>query len=331
LEMAEERGLVSVIILNYNGRHLLGDCLESIFRQDYPRVEVIVADNASDDDSVDYLKERFPEVRVIRHAQNYGFSMGNNIAAKQAEGEFLFFLNNDTRLDPRCIAELVVAAELKGADVLGCSVTDFEGRVPPRVMGIDFMGFPFYGRFFYVEGCAIFFRRDSFEELGGFDEDYFMFFEDLDICWRARLKGKRIICVEGAVVYHMGGATLFGGNPEHRGYTTNYQRRYLGERNNLRTLLKNYKFQTLLVVLPVYFMINILEVMVLLVVSRDNEVTYCYIKAYRDNIKSLRHILGERREVQAARIVGDWEILRHMSLIPSKLKMLLKVGVPIIR
>ena len=325
------RGWVSIVILNFNGRHLLGDCLESIRRQDFPRVEVIVADNASDDGSIDYLKQHFPEVRVVEHPQNYGFSAGNNIASNVAKGEYLFFLNNDTRLHPQCVAELVSAAESKGADVCGCSVTDFEGMVPPRVMGIDFIGFPFYGRFFYVEGCAIFFKRDSFDELGGFDEDYFMFFEDLDICWRARLRGKRVILVKGATVYHMGGATLFGGNPEHRGYTTNYQRRYLGERNNMRTLLKNYKSQTLLFVLPVYFFINILEVVVLLAVSRDKEVAFCYIKAYLDNLKSLRHILSERREIQATRTVGDREILCHMSLIPSKLRMLLRVGVPIVK
>jgi len=323
--------LVSVVILNYNGRRLLEDCVESVLRQDYPNLEVIMADNASDDDSVEYIKTRYPDVRVIEYPENCGFSSGNNKAARQATGQYLFFLNNDTRLDTHCISELVDAAVYHDADIYGCSVTDFEGSMPPRIMGCDFMGFPFRGRFFYVEGCAFFIRRDAFFELAGFDEDYFMFYEDLDICWRARLMGMVIRYVDAAIVRHLGGATLSGGNPEYRGYTTNYQRRYLGERNNMRTLLKNYKLLTLLLVLPVYFLMNIFEVIALIILGGNLKAANCYLRAYLDNLRYLPHIIVKRRKVQKSRVVGDLEIIRCMSLFPFKLKMLLKVGLPEIK
>lgn len=328
--LTEEKGLVSIIILNYNGKHLLDDCIGSIRLQDYRQIEVIVADNASEDGSVEYLVEHFPEVLVVEHPGNYGYAAGNNIAAKRVRGEFLFFLNNDTRLDPHCISALVSAAKECKADICGCAVTDFEGSKPPLVLGCDFLGFPRSGKFFYVGGCAIFFSRSAFNQLGGFDEDYFMFFEDSDICWRGRLSGKRIIYVEEAVVCHMGGATLFGGSPERPGYTTNYQRRYLGERNNLRTLLKNYRVRTLLFVIPIYIFINILEIIVLLL-ARNPRAVLCYIRAYWSNLTSLFEIMRDRRRVQASRKVGDLEIMRHMSLVPNKFRMLLKVGVPTIK
>lgn len=323
--------LVSVIILNHNGEHLLDDCIGSIQQQDYHAFEIIVADNCSEDNSVVYVQERFPEVQVIEHPSNYGFSLGNNIAAGQAKGQYLFFLNNDTRLDPHCLSALVDSAESSNADIFGCAVTDFEGASHPLIMGCDFLGFPFQGRFFYVEGCALFIKRDCFDELDGFDEDYFMFYEDLDICWRARLAGRSIFYAEEAIVYHKGGATLFGGRPEHRGYTTNYQRRYLGERNNMRTLLKNYKLQTLLVVLPFYLFINILEIIILLIIGRNPKAACCYFKAYASNIVYLPKIVRTRRRVQASRKVGDLQIMRKMSFVPSKLKMLLKVGIPVIK
>ena len=329
-DSTRRRALVSIIVLNYNGKHLLDDCIGSIQEQDYHAFEIIVADNCSEDDSVAYIRERFPEVQVVEHPCNYGFSLGNNIAARQAKGRYFFFLNNDTRLDPHCLSALVDSVESNNADICGCTVTDFEGANHPLVMGCDFMGFPFQGRFFYVEGCALFIKRDSYYELDGFDEDYFMFYEDLDICWRARLAGKTISYVEEAVVRHKGGATLSGGRPEHRGYTTNCQRRYLGERNNMRTLLKNYKLQTLLVVLPVYLFVNILEIITLLIIGRNPKATCCYFKAYASNIVSLPKIMRTRRRVQASRKVGDLEIIRRMSFVPLKLKMLLKVGIPII-
>lgn len=250
---------VTIIVLNYNGRHLLAHCLESVLALDYPQdqVEIILVDNGSSDGSVSYVARNFPRVRVIELPKNLGFAKGNNIGAQAARGKYVAFLNNDMRVDRRWLMELVRTIQTS-SDVaaVGSKILSWDGNE------VDFIGgtLNFYGMGFQVTdesehdgdqvrevlfacGGAFLIRRDIFIESGGFDEDFFAYFEDVDLGWRLWILGYRVLLQPKAVAYHRGHATGRKFAAEQRGL--------LYERNALYTVIKNYENANLAKILPV--------------------------------------------------------------------------------
>jgi GT2 family glycosyltransferase len=251
---------VSVIVLNYNTCEHLEACFRSLQQLVYPtdRLELILVDNASTDQSVAYVQAHFANVKLIVNDKNYGFSQGNNIGAKKAAGKMIAFLNPDMRVEPRWLIELVklLLADNEVA-AAGSKILSWDGQQ------IDFAGGAanFYGYGYQVGrgqeatiafdqvkptlfacGGAMLIRRQLFLEVGGFDEDFFAYYEDLDLGWRLWVLGYKILFAPASVAYHL-----------HHGSwkkVDHEKRRVLYERNAFFTLLKNYDEINLNKVLP---------------------------------------------------------------------------------
>lgn len=258
---------VSVVVLNYNGLHHLEDCFLSLMELDYSaeKLELILVDNASKQNPSEFMRSRFPSVKVIVNPQNFGFAEGSNVGARAATGQYVAFLNNDTRVDPGFIKYLVEAVEAD-PDVIsaGSRILNWEGTA------IDFIGaeLNFYGHGFqesfrskdvdkysdkrevlFACGGAMLINRSVFLESGGFDADYFAFFEDVDLGWRMWLLGYKVVLEPKSVVYH-----------KHHSTASQLQSEWkyvMYERNALYTIIKNYNQANLDKILPVALLLSV--------------------------------------------------------------------------
>lgn len=250
--------VASVAIVNWNGRHLLADCLPSVAALDYPRgdLEIVVVDNGSRDGSVEWLRAEWPAVRVVAHGENRGFAAAANDAARAATGAVVAFLNNDCRVAPGWLRALVEVLAADGAAAAGGCLLDWEGvRVDFGGAAMNFHGHGSqrgWGRpwvagpaprpepALFACGGAMAVDRGRFLASGGFDADFFAYFEDVDLGWRLWVLGERVLYVPAAIAYH-----------RHRGSGMEPVRwRTLIERNALASLFKNYDDANLAVVLP---------------------------------------------------------------------------------
>ncbi len=245
---------VSVIIVTYNALEVVRKCLPSVVLSGYPNLEIILADNASTDGTAEWVQIHHPEVRIVRHPENWAFCRGNNAALPHASGEIVVLLNNDVETPPGWLEPLVerfVADERIGA--AGPKLLGYVDRSRFEYAGaaggfLDRHGYPFTrGRIFdtleedrgqyddprdvfWVSGAAIMLRRSALDRVGLLDERFVMHMEEIDLCWRLRRAGYRVVSEPGSVVYHIGGASLPQGNP---------RKTYLNFRNSLLMLYKN--------------------------------------------------------------------------------------------
>ncbi len=248
---------VSVVVLNYNGKEHLAPCLESLQAIEYARdrLELVVLDNASTDGSCELVRSEFPDVRVIESETNRGFAGGNNLAARAVGGEYVVFLNNDMAVEPGFVSGLIEAVQSRpevasaAAKILNWdgSAFDFCGGILNFAGHAAQVGFgePFDEDAYndvtstaFACGGAMIVRRDVFLDLGGFDEDYFIYFEDVDLGWRLWLYGWDVVFAPRAVVRHRHHGTM--------SRFSNYRRTLLYQRNALATLFKNYSDEHML-------------------------------------------------------------------------------------
>jgi N-acetylglucosaminyl-diphospho-decaprenol L-rhamnosyltransferase len=216
---------ISVVVLNYNGRAWLGPCLDALAAQTgAPPFETVLVDNASSDGSTAFVAERYPSVRIVETGSNRGFAGGNNAGARAARGTQLAFLNNDTVAAPDWLSQLNDAALrhpdaalitsrvmfLKQDGVVDSAGDGYfrAGGAYKRGHGAPAAGFLESREVFGACGAAFMIRRDVFESLGGFDERFFMVYEDVDLSYRARLAGHRCWYAADAVVRHVGSGSL---------------------------------------------------------------------------------------------------------------------------
>lgn len=321
---------VSVIVLNYNGKDFLFKCLETIKSQTYSNIQTIVVDNNSTDGSDEVIKV-YPQIVFIKNPDNYGYTKANNIGVSHANGDLLLLLNNDTELFPNTIEELVKS--YKPHTLLAPTQIIKSRGEEQEVEGIgaDIFGYPFAysdkskNKLFYVDGAALFISKKDYLELGGFDEELFIFQEDIDLSWRARLYGMSIATCPSAKLYHYSGASVSGGNAgSSQIYTTSYFRRFLNEKNVIRNILKNYSVLIVLILLPTLLFFHICEITILLLLGKI-EAIKCYTKAYGWNIKNLSSTLKYRNLVQKHRKISDFQILKNMHLRYSKLSAFLRL------
>lgn len=335
--------LVSIIVLNYNGLKFLKDCFSSLRELTYPNYELILVDNASADGSIDFVTRNFPEVKILRNDENIGFAVGNNRGAKVAKGKYLFFLNNDTKVKPDFLNYLVDTAEADPAiGICACKILTFEGKEEAQIhytsdgedvgctgRSSDIYGWQGWeGPVFFAEGSALFIRRDIFNRLGGFDERHFIFLEDLDLAWRVQLIGFKVKAVPQAQIYHFAGGTVTGGRGSKKSFTSNIRRRYLGEKNQLRNLLKNYSLGSLFTVLPRYFILDAMEMSYFLFSGKIKVLWQAYIKALLWNMRNYRDTLNKRRQIQSMRVVSDAVIRKNMLKKSAKLDTFMRIGAP---
>ncbi len=265
---------VAIVILNWNGRAYLEQFLPSVVASSYPDKEIILADNASTDDSIAFTRAHFPGVRIVALDQNYGFARGYNKALEQVSGDYYILLNSDVEVQPGWIEPMVELME-KNPSIGACQpkLLSFHDRNHFEYAGacggwIDRLGYPFaLGRIFdiceedkgqyeresaifWASGASMFVRASLYHELKGLDEYFFAHQEEIDFCWRLQLAGFDVYSCPRSVVYHVGGGTLPKGNE---------RKVFLNFRNNLIMLAKNLPFFKALGKVPMRILLDIIS------------------------------------------------------------------------
>jgi GT2 family glycosyltransferase len=315
--------LVSVIVLNYNGASWLKRCIASIQAQTlFSCLEVIVADNLSTDGSDRIgaeLVAGWPNGAFIQHGRNLGYCRGNNEAAAGARGDFLFFLNNDAWLEPHCLETLVRETQKAGASASCPLILNYDDDTFQSLgaFGFDLFGLATCRRacantreVLMPEGCAYLIERKLFEELGGFDSQFFMYVDEFDLSWRVWVTGHRAVAVPLAKLHHRGAAQV---NPQGGGrvveFRTSDTKRFYANRNSLLALLKGARHLLLLTVLLQVGLLALEAMAGLILVRRWAFVRRAYVGALADCWRLRGHVLAERRRLRPLRRRGDWAML----------------------
>jgi GT2 family glycosyltransferase len=319
---SKQKPLISIVFLNYNGIKFV-EHWHTIFLQDYPNYEVIFVDNGSNDDSEiafariahDFSRV---EVKVVKIKENCGYSKANNLGVKEANGKYVVLLSNDIRVSRDWLRNAIAALESnERIGVAQSMMYQLDNPSKPDPMGnyIDVFGFnhPFLSskdtvkEVFYCEGAVMFIRRQMLSEtLGLFDESYFMFYEDIDFCWRARLMGYTAAVLRESVVYHRRGGTVSGTLMK---ATPKYV--FTNTRNRLNTLLKNYSTLDAFKFIPISIVMEVAKGVSLIVSNKVPAGLSCFrgILAF---LRGIKNAIRKRVVVQKRRKIGDDEIRKIM-------------------
>jgi GT2 family glycosyltransferase len=335
--------LVSIVLLNYNGRKFI-ELWSSLFKVEYPNYEIIFVDNGSSDKSDELFEEmlskhldRRVNVKIIKLKKNVGYSKANNIGVRKANGDYIVLLSNDIEVDKYWLKNMIEFLEKNDKvgvaqplmfryqnrksyditfgfiDVIGNIFSSLD--VVPR----DKINKPF--EVFFCEGASMFIRRKALEEVGYlFDEDYFMYYEDVDFCWRVRKKGYKICVVPSSIVYHVRCGTVSGGrNPR-------YQVLFI--RNKLRTLFRNYNTTSLIKYLPLAMIMELPECLIWIFSKKNYQIGLAVIKGV---LNFLLRLPNEIEKKHAAKSIlastkenNQSEINNHILSLRKSLKIILR-------
>ena len=301
--------VVAVVILNFNGEQLLADLLPKVIAFS-DSAEVVVADNASTDGSIELLRRRFPTIKRVELDKNYGFAEGYNRALREVEADYFVLLNSDVEVTENWLRPLLAYMEAH-PETAACQpkLRSYAQREYFEYAGacggfIDSLGYPFCrgrilntlekdeGQFdsvaeiFWATGACLFIRSADFWAAGGLDARFFAHMEEIDLCWRLKSRGKSIVCVPQSVVYHIGAKTLSAESP----FKT-----FLNFRNNLLMIYKNMPLKRLWWVLPVRCLLDIMAALHLLAQRRPNNAANV-LKAWVQFLKLKRKFRPERAE-----------------------------------
>jgi len=318
--------LVSVIVVNWNGQAYLGRCLAALAAQTFHDFEVIVVDNGSSDGSTDIVGARWPHYRLLRQDRNLGFAAANNIGARAARAAWLALLNNDAFPEPDWLAQLVLATR-DHPEYCGFASCQLNDADPTRLDGagdsyhsIGLAWRSGYGQpfgppwdaprpVFAPCAAAALYRKEAFLDVGGFDEAFFCYFEDIDLAFRLGLRGGRFLYIPRAQVRHVGSAS--------HGQASDFAR-YHGHRNLVWTFVKNMPASLLWRYLPGHILFNLLSLMVFTLAGQPRALW----RAKWHALKGLPRVLRERRALQACRTApaadldklmahGLWALIRR--------------------
>jgi len=261
---------VAIVILNYNGRKYLEQFLPAVIASAYTNKKVVVADNASTDDSISFVKTQFPEVEVIINTQNDGFAGGYNWALQHVSADFYVLLNSDVEVPTNWIEPVISLMEqhpdIGAAQPKMIAYNDRSSFEYAGACGgwIDCLGYPFsrgrifdvlendHGQYndvqdiFWASGAALFIRSKLFHQLAGFNASFFAHQEEIDLCWRIQLSGYRVVVVAESEVYHVGAGTLPRGG----------RKVFLNFRNNLMMLYNNLPLKQRIITICIRFVLD---------------------------------------------------------------------------
>ena len=307
-----QQPLVSIVVLNYNAKEFLINCIDSIFHSNYQNFEVILVDNNSNDNSFHICKKNYPEINLIVNNSNLGYCGGNNIGIKQAKGKFIIILNPDTIVEPEWINEFLKSYKKFGDAIYQpkfISTDDHEMLLSTGQM-INLFGFGFSRdkgsnsknkkyeseKIAYASGTCMFLPSTLMKNLNYFDNFLFAYHDDLDLCWRASMKNIHSYFVPNSIVFH-----------PREGYAFKWSsyKFYLMERNRMYCLLTHYSRKTLVKLFPSLF---IIDVGVFLFYMKKG-VAIQKIKANFNIFKNLKNIHFKHNELQKYRIISDKEII----------------------
>jgi GT2 family glycosyltransferase len=278
--------LVSLLVLNYNGKRFLDDCFNSLLETTYPNYEIIMIDNKSTDDSVDYVSKKFSAVSVFQNGINGGFSLAYNNSFKIAKGKYFVILNNDITVEPGWLEPLVEEAE-KYPGV---------GAIQPKLVSM------LEPNKFEYAGAAMFVRAEALQHSGGLDTDFVHHMEEIDLCYRLNLVGYTLKVVPKSVIYHYGGGII--------SYDS-YMKTYWNQRNSIFMMLKNLERKHLPKFLVYRF---ILDMMALgyAVMCFNYKRFGALFHAYAWLLIHPAMIARKRKEVQKIRKLTDNEVFKLM-------------------
>ena len=321
---------VAIVILNWNGQKMLAKYLPNVIEYSRQDAEIWVADNSSSDGSMHLLETQFPQVKTIVLEQNFGFAEGYNRALKQIDAEYYVLLNSDVEVSHHWLTPLIEFMD-SHQQVAACQPKllaeyDKDSFEYAGACGgfLDKYGYPFCrGRIFdtverdkgqydyqqeilWATGACMMIRSKDYWTAGGLDGRFFAHNEEIDLCWRLRLMGRKIYCIPESEVYHVGGGTLPKSNP---------MKTYLNFRNNLTMLYKNLSDTELVHVMRMRRFLDYLAAFETLVLNRNWGDFKAIFKARRA-FKAWKHELDEdRRKIQASRVKEEVPQVYNLSII----------------
>lgn len=302
---------IAIVILNWNGQKLLEQFLPSVVNFSSQEATIYIADNASTDSSINYVKEFFPSIKVVKNAINDGYAKGYNDALKEINADIYCLLNSDVEVTENWLPPIVnvFKADQKTA-IIQPKLLDFKDKTKFEYAGagggfIDLYGYPYCrgrifnhletdeGQFndvkdiFWASGACLFIRSKVYQQLDGFDEDYFAHQEEIDLCWRAQNIGYKVKYVGNSTVYHVGGATLHDSNP---------QKTYLNFRNSLLNVVKNVPTKWFLFVIFSRLLLDGIAGIKFIIELRPIH-TWAIIKAHFSFYKNFNKFLKKRKKL----------------------------------
>ena len=299
---------VTAIIVNWNNKDVIVECIQSLLDQNRNEIDIIVSDNGSKDDSVEFIRKCFPSIKIIENGENLGFGSAVNRGLGLAKGDYLLFLNSDLKLHSKCVGELAKVLESDSnvggtipkilhinkqstINSLGVLI-NYTGIAYPNLLGEKDPGYqePFES----ACGGIFMLRREVYETVGGFDEDLFLYHEDHDLSWRIRLAGWHLKVAPQAIMYH------------HYKFNKGVLKYYSSEKNRLHILLKNMEIKTLALIFPALIIIEFSQWFHAVI----NKWFLLKIKSYIEILKLFPRILTKRKKIKFSRKVSDKEITR---------------------
>lgn len=324
--MSETQPLISIIIVNWNGRKWLEKCLDSLYQQTYKDFEIIFVDNASTDDSVHLVRKLYPEVIIVQNKHNDGFAGGNNKGFGYSNGKYILLLNNDTWVEESYLENFVKAFEkIPQAGCIQSKILLMDQKDVLDVCGSYWTSSTFlyhYGHgasnalpmynspkpFFSNKGASMMIRRTVIEKAGElFDDDFWCYYEETDFCHRVWLMGYECWYYPKAVAHHANGGT-----------SLNFQNDFIhfhNFKNKLLSFLKNFETTTLIRVIPMYLFLNGGLSLYWLFCGKKRHFTAFY-KALWWNIVHFRKTIYKRKIVQSLRVKCDHDIFKKVKKNP---------------
>jgi len=299
---------VTAIIVNWNDKDVIVECIQSILDQNRNKIDIIISDNGSKDDSVDFIRKCFSSIKIIENGKNLGFGSAINRGLGLAKGDYLLFLNSDLKLHSKCVEELAKVLESDSnvggtipkilhidqkntINSLGILI-NYTGIAYPNLLGQKDPGYqePFES----ACGGIFMLKREVYETVGGFDEDLFLYHEDHDLSWRIRLAGWHLKVIPQAIMYH------------HYKFNKGILKYYSSEKNRLHILLKNMEVKTLALISPALIIVEFSQWFH----AAINKWFLLKMKSYFEILILLPSILTKRKKLKLLRKVSDKEITR---------------------
>lgn len=314
------KGLISIVIINWNGLNDLKDCLPSLRKVKYPKTEIVLVDHGSKDGSIEYVKKNFPEVKLIEAGRNLGFAQGNNVGYKNTKGEYILLLNNDTIVTPNFLNYLIETLKDERIGVVQPKIIFADSKkLQSAGTYLTSSGFLYHvgydknprekkynriTKIFSANGSCMLIKREVIEKVGLFDKDFFLYFEETDFCWRVWLAGFSIYYEPRAVIYHKGGRAT-------KTLPTAFVN-FHSFKNRINALLKNLGIFVLIKILP--FHLILCQMAALLFLLRGGfKVAISIERAIFWNIANLDKTLKKRKKVQKKiRTIEDFLLMRSI-------------------
>lgn len=317
MKIPQTNNLVSVIIVTFNSKDYIISCLKALYKSNYSLLEVIVVDNNSSDNTINLISSTFPKVKIIKSNKNLGYAGGNNLGVRKSHGKYIAIINPDTQVTPNWLLPLIEGFKNTNVAICQPKIILLQNKNLVNCTGkiTHFLGFEWLKDYKnknlsvkdqYIDsfsGSIFLTTKLFFIKLGGFDESFFMYYEDGDLSWRTKLLRKQILLVSDSLAYHD-----YKYIPDEN-YQTARQKFFLLERNRLIMILKNYSTRTLILILPAIILMEL--GMIIYFISkgwlRDKIKEYIWI------INNSEQIIKKRADIQAGRVIPDKDFIKNFA------------------